>query len=100
MERETQLVLNRMGRASLGVRRTTPLGIITAESGLTLARTLLDHRQAQFTLRLMAPPGGGGGQEEILEKRTSGLTARIRERSGLGGRETVEEQRWDALRMF
>ena len=40
MERETQLVLNRMGRASLGVRQTIPVGIVAAESGLT---PLLDH---------------------------------------------------------
>ena len=48
----------------------------------------------------MARPRGGGGQEEILEKRTSALTARVREKSGLKRRETMEEQRWDALRCF
>ena len=42
-ERETQVVLNRMGRALLGVRLTTPIGIVTAESGLTPARALLCH---------------------------------------------------------
>ena len=46
MEKEVQLLTNRMGRASLGVRQTTPLGIVMAESGLTPARALLDHRQA------------------------------------------------------
>ena len=50
------------GRASLGVRRTTPVDIVAAESGL--------------------------------------IPASVRERSGLGRRETVEEQRWDALRVF
>ena len=100
MERDTQLILNRMGRASLGVRRTTPLGIVAAESSLTPARPLLDHAQARFALRLMSRPRGGGGQEEILEKRSSALTARVRERSGLGRRETVEVQRWDVLRAF
>ena len=28
------------------------------------------------------------------------MTVRVRERSGLGRRETVEEQRWDTLRLF
>ena len=74
--------------------------MVAAESGLTPARALLDHRQARFALHLMARPRGGGGQEEILERRASALTARIRERSVLGRRETVEEQRWDTLRMF
>ena len=99
-ERETKIVLNRMGRALLGVRQTTPIGIITAESGLTPARALLDHTQARFTLRLLARPQGGGGQEEILEKRTSALTARIRERAGLKRRETCKTQVWDTLREF
>ena len=100
MEKDTQLVLNRMGRASLGVRQTTPLGIIAAESSLTPARALLDHAQARFALRLMARPRGGGGQEEILEKKGSALAARVKERSGLKRRETGEEQRWNAMRAF
>ena len=100
VERETQVVLNRMGRASLGVRQTTPVGIVAAESGLTPARALLDHTQARFALRLLARPQGGGGQEEIMEKRSSALTARIRERAGLKRRETCEVQVWDTLREF
>ena len=99
-ERETRVVLNRLGRASLGVRQTTPVGIIAAESGLTPARALLDHTQARFALRLLARPQGGGGQEEIMEKRSSALTARIRERAGLKRRETCEAQVWDTLREF
>ena len=89
-----------MGRASLGVRQSTPIGIVTAESALTPARALLDHTQARFALRLLARPQGGGGQEEILEKRNSALTARIRERAGLRRRETYEEQVWNTLREF
>ena len=91
MEKEVQLLTNRMGRASLGVRQTTPLGIVMAESALPPARALLDHRQAQFALRLMARPENGGGQEEILERKSS-LTARIKERCGLRRRDTVEVQ--------
>ena len=43
-ERDVQVLTNRMGRASLGVRKTTPVGIITAESALPPAGALLDHR--------------------------------------------------------
>ena len=53
-KREVQVLTNKMGRASLGVRRTTPIGIIMAESALPPARALLDHRQASFALRLLA----------------------------------------------
>lgn len=63
LEGETQKALSRMGRSSLGVRRITPLGIVAAESGITPARAALDHRQARFTLRLMALPRGGGGRK-------------------------------------
>ena len=100
IEREAQVVLNRVGRASLGVRQTTPVGIVPAESGLTPARALLDHTQVRFALRLLARLQGGGGQEEIMEKRNSALTARIRERAGLKRRETCEVQVWDTLREF
>ena len=44
MEKEVQLLTNRMGRASLGVWQTTPLGIVMAESALSPARALLEHR--------------------------------------------------------
>ena len=82
MEKEVQLLTNRMDHPSLGVKETTPLELVITESGLTPARALLDHRQAQFALCLMARPENGGGQEEILEKKSS-LTARIKERCGL-----------------
>ena len=54
VEGEAQTLTNRMGRASLMVCQTTPLGIVTAESALPPTRALLDHRQARFALRLMA----------------------------------------------
>ena len=38
---EYQRAINRMGRATLGVFRSTPLGIVAAESRL---RALLNHR--------------------------------------------------------
>ena len=43
-EREVQILMNQMGRASLGVRKSTPVGIVTTESALAPARALLDHR--------------------------------------------------------
>ena len=79
VEKEVQGLTNRMGRASLGVRRTTPLGIVRAESALPPARALLGRRQARFALRLMARLRGGGGQGEILDKK-SGLAARGKEK--------------------
>ena len=97
-EREIQVLMNRMGRASLGVRQTTPVGIITAESALPPARALLDHRQASFALRLLARPVDSGGQEEILQHKNSELTARIRRRRGLRRGETSEIQRWEGFR--
>ena len=81
-----------MGRASLGVRRTTPVGIVAAESGLTPARALLDHTQARFALRLLARPQGGGGAGGDHGEENSALTARIRERAGLKRRETCKVQ--------
>ena len=42
-EKDVQILTNQMGRASLGVRRTTPVSIIAAESALPPARALLDH---------------------------------------------------------
>ena len=92
-EKEIQVLTNRMGRASLGVRWTTPVGIVTAESALPPARALLDHRQASFALRLLSRPMDSGGPEEILRHRNSDLTARIRRRCGLGRGETAEVQR-------
>ena len=97
-ERDIQILTNKMGRASLGVRKTTPVGIVTAESALPPAWALLDHRQASFALRLLSRPIDSGGQEEILTHRNSELTARIRERCGMRRGETAEIQRWEEFR--
>ena len=97
-EKDIQVLTNKMGRASLGVRKTTPVGIISAESALPPARALLDHRQASFALRLLSRPVGSGGQEEILLHKGSQFTARIRSRCGLRRGETAELQRWEEFR--
>ena len=44
VEREYQLAINRMGRASLGAFISTPRGIVAAGGGFTPARALSDHR--------------------------------------------------------
>ena len=46
IEGEYQAAINRMGRATLGAYRSTPLGMVAAESGLVPARALLNHRQS------------------------------------------------------
>ena len=82
-EKAYQNVINRMGRATLGIFGSAPLGIVAAESGLTPARALLNYRQASFSRRLYSRPQGGGGPEEILERRSSALTTRIRATAAL-----------------
>lgn len=63
-----------MGMSTPGAFRSNPRGIVTAQSGLTPARALLDHRQARFTQRLFARPKDGQGLGEILTKERSALT--------------------------
>jgi ribonuclease HI len=58
VEREYQLAINQMGRASLGAFR-----FVAAESRFTLGRTLLDHQRARFAQRLHARPRDGQGRE-------------------------------------
>lgn len=43
MEGEYHAAINSMGRAATGALRTTPLGIVAAESALTPARDHLDY---------------------------------------------------------
>ena len=38
-----------MGRVTLGAFESTPVGIVTAESGLAPAKALLNYRQERFT---------------------------------------------------
>ena len=66
--REYQMAINRMGCASSGAFRSTPRGIVAAESGFTPARALLNRRQARFAQRLHARPRNSQGPEEILSR--------------------------------
>lgn len=68
MESEYQISINRMGRATMSAFRTTPPGIVMAESKLTPTKPLLDYHQAKFMQRPMARPKGHQGPEEILER--------------------------------
>ena len=88
-----------MGRAALGVFRSTPLGVVAAESKLTPAGTLLEHRQTRFAQRLLARPEDGGSMEEILGRRSS-LTSQLRAAAGLRAGETVERQESGKMRTF
>ena len=98
--REYQDAISRMGRATLGAFQSTPLGIVTAESGLTPTGALLDHRQAGFTRRLFARPQGEGGPEEILDRRATVHITRLRATATLRRHETAEPQRWSARCRF
>ena len=72
----------------------------------SLQRRARSHRPGCYSttgrpplaLRLVARPVGGEGQEEILEKRRSGFTARIKERCGIGRRETAGVQTWEEFK--
>ena len=97
-ERDIQVLTNRLGSASLGVRKTTPVGIITVECALPPARALRDHCQASFALRLLSRPADSGGQEEIFAHKGSELTAHIRSRCCLKRGETAEAQRWEEFK--
>ena len=77
MEGEYQAFINRMGRATLGAFRSTPLGIVAEESGLTPARVLLDHRQTRFTQRHLARPQGHDDPEEVMSRWVSALAERL-----------------------
>ena len=79
-----------MGRASLGALRSTPRGIVAAESGLSPTRALLNHRQAGFAQRLHARPGNSQGPEEILTREGSALTSCIRAAAAIGCGGTAE----------
>ena len=103
MEKDFQLIINKMGRATTGTFQSTLRGIVLSESKLAPAAPLLDYRQASYTKRLMARPKGHQGRhgpEEILERRGTDLTERLRQSSFVGGDEKPEEMRWPGHRRF
>ena len=90
MEKDYQKIISKMGRATTGTFRSTPLGIVIAESKLAPAGPLLDFRQECFAKRLLARPKGHNGPEEILERRGAELTERLRQSSFLKSEERPE----------
>ena len=100
MEGEYQAFINRMGRATLGAFRSTPLSIVAGESGLTPARVLLDHRQTPFTQRHLARPQGHDDPEEIMSRWVSALAERLRTATLLQTGDRVEMQEWGRFRNF
>ena len=100
MEKDYQQIINKMGRATTGTFQSTPRGIVLAESKLAPAGPLLDYRQASFTKRLMARPKGHHGPEEILERRGTDLTERLRQNSFVENGEQPEEMGWPKHRRF
>ena len=51
-----QLMINRQSRAITGMLKTTPVGPLVREAGLTPAEALLDARQLNYTARLLSLP--------------------------------------------
>ena len=74
MEKDYQKIISKMGRATTGNFRSTPLGIVIAESKLAPAGPLLDFRQACFAKKTVGPaqrtqrarrnPGEEGGRAD------------------------------------
>jgi hypothetical protein len=107
VEKEYQLAINRMGQASLGAFRSTPRGIVAAESGFTPARALLNHRRARFAQRLCQtqepgtrgdPDERGDGHERVLvvrQRRAPVAAPPLHQVPGVGpaGQEDVEGDR-------
>ena len=89
-----------MGRSTLGAFRSTPLGIIAAESGHFLARARLNYRQARFAQRLHARPRNGEGPEEILTREGAALATGLRAAASLLPGDTAETQEWGTRRTF
>lgn len=63
-----------MGHVALGAFSSTPLGIVIAESKLTLARALLASRHTRFAQR---PTATRGSPEKILRRSEDLGTANV-----------------------
>jgi ribonuclease HI len=51
-----QRMINRQARAITGMLKTTPIGLLNREAGLTPAEVLLEGRQLRYTARLLGLP--------------------------------------------
>jgi hypothetical protein len=89
--RDYQLSINRMARGATGMLPFTPLGTLLAESGLTPATALLDHRQSRYAQRLLRQSAETkGAREVLLETKGSALSQWLNHMSHLDG-DPVEE---------
>jgi hypothetical protein len=71
---------------------STPLGTLMAESGLTPATALLNHRQSRYAQRLLRQPAETkGARQVILKTKNSALSQRLKHMSHLDG-DQVEER--------
>jgi hypothetical protein len=77
---------------------STPLGLLIAKSGLTIAIHLLKYRQSRYAQRLYQNPGSSAGPKEIIEGKSQ-LAETLRKASQLR-KETRIERVWneDGLR--
>jgi hypothetical protein len=89
--KDYQLGINRRARGTRGMLPSTPLGTLIAESGLTPATTLLDHRQSRYAQRLLRQLAETkGAREVLLQTKDSALSRRPNHMSHLEG-DQVEE---------
>lgn len=95
-----QNAINRMSKTTLGSFRSTPLGIVRAESRVTPARALLNYHWSNLAKRLYARLRDRNGSEEILERDRSALATRLRAAAAFHRTETAEPQVWGTGRMF
>jgi hypothetical protein len=58
-------MVNRQARAITGIARTSPLGPLIKETGLCPTEALLDRRQRQYTLRVLALSKGDPAREVL-----------------------------------
>ena len=100
MEKGYQKIINQIGRATTGTFCSTPLGIVLAESKLAPAEPPLDYRQEILTQRFMARPKEHHGPEEVLKRRGTRLSERLRQRAFLGPKERQGEIEWSRHRRF
>ncbi|KAI5785453.1 hypothetical protein FPQ18DRAFT_309375 [Pyronema domesticum] len=84
--KDYQLAITRMPRGTTGAFKSTPLGALLAESGLTPAVPLLDHRQSRYTQRILRQPEETRGAKEVLlATQNSALSQQIKKMSHLNG---------------
>lgn len=84
--KDYQLAINKMVQDTLRAFPSTPLGPVIAESGLTPAVPLLDHRQSRYAQRIpKQPEGTRGAREVMLATGKSALSKRLMEISLVNG---------------